>query len=245
MSISPEDAHEREDSPASSLIGGSEEESSRSTRSCRARIRRLHRPKDPWSRQRDPFLRAEFLLAQYCATTGEAAHCRGHRERPSHPRQALTSTADRGFIKVPHLRSRTIPNHRQGIRQPRRHARPVQRLLRNLVTNAQYPTATVRENDRLLTGGVWCMADVSYVSTGDTGAKASSPWVVSAFKPSIATLRFDAIAGAPRSAPTSDRLYCRLVGSTPRSLQSALETLPADPPHSLRRTQLQPVELNL
>ena len=82
MSISPEDALEREDSPASSLIGGSEggklaEYEEIAARAYDGFVVRKDLVGQVKGNAIVPSYVLEFLLAQYCATTSETAIVEG------------------------------------------------------------------------------------------------------------------------------------------------------------------------
>ena len=133
----------------------------------------------------------EFLLAQYCATTSESAIIEGVE---SVRRILARHYVNRGDSELIKSRIYEAGQYRiidkVSVTLDDIHDR-YSATFENLgITNALVSDETVRENDRLLTGGVWCMADVSYVSTGDTGAKATSPWIVSRLQ-AIQLPRFD------------------------------------------------------
>lgn len=196
MSISPEDALEREDSPASSLIGGSEggklaEYEEIAARAYDGFVVRKDLVGQVKGNAIVPSYVLEFLLAQYCATTSEAAIVEGVESVRRILAKHYVNRGDSELIKSRIYEAgqyRIIDKVSVSLDDTRdRYNASFENLG---VTNAQVSDETVRENDRLLTGGVWCMADVSYVSTGDTGAKASSPWVVSRLQ-AIQLPRFD------------------------------------------------------
>lgn len=133
----------------------------------------------------------EFLLAQYCATTSESAIIEGVESVRRILARHYVNCGDSELIKSRIYEAgqyRIID--KVSVTLDDIHDR-YSATFENLgITNALVSDETVRENDRLLTGGVWCMADVSYVSTGDTGAKATSPWIVSRLQ-AIQLPRFD------------------------------------------------------
>ena len=196
MSISLEEEVERRDSPASSLIGGSgggklaeyEEIAACAYDGFVVRKDLVGQVK---GNAIVPSYVLEFLLAQYCATTSEAAIVEGIESVRRILAKHYVNRGDSELIKSRIYEAgqyRIIDKVSVSLDDTRdRYNASFENLG---VTNAQVSDATVRENDRLLTGGVWCMADVSYVSTGDTGAKASSPWVVSRLQ-AIQLPRFD------------------------------------------------------
>jgi len=196
MSISPEDALEREDSPASSLIGGSEggklaEYEEIAARAYDGFVVRKDLVGQVKGNAIVPSYVLEFLLAQYCATTSESAIIEGVE---SVRRILARHYVNRGDSELIKSRIYEAGQYRiidkVSVTLDDIHDR-YSATFENLgITNALVSDATVRENDRLLTGGVWCMADVSYVSTGDTGAKATSPWIVSRLQ-AIQLPRFD------------------------------------------------------
>ena len=84
MNISPEDTLEREESPASSLIGGSEggklaEYEEIAARACDGFVVRKDLVGQVKGNAIVPSYVLEFLLAQYCATTSETAIVEGTR----------------------------------------------------------------------------------------------------------------------------------------------------------------------
>ena len=133
----------------------------------------------------------EFLLAQYCATTSESAIIEGVE---SVRRILARHYVNRGDSELIKSRIYEAGQYRiidkVSVTLDDIHDR-YSATFENLgITNALVSDETVRENDRLLTGGVWCIAEMSYVSTGDTGAKATSPWIVSRLQ-AIQLPRFD------------------------------------------------------
>jgi len=196
MSISPEDAHEREDSPASSLIGGSEggklaEYEEIAARAYDGFVVRKDLVGQVKGNAIVPSYVLEFLLAQYCATTSETAIVEGIE---SVRRILAKHYVNRGDSELIKSRIREEGQYRiidkVSVNLDETHDR-YNASFENLgVTNALVSDETVRENDRLLTGGVWCIAEMSYVPMGDSGAKASSPWIVSRLQ-AIQLPRFD------------------------------------------------------
>ena len=196
MSISPEEAVERGVAPASSLIGGSNGGNLAAYEEIAARAY------DGFVVRKDlvgqvkgnaivPSYVLEFLLAQYCATTSETAIVEGIE---SVRRILAKHYVNRGDSELIKSRIREEGQYRiidkVSVNLDETHDR-YNASFENLgVTNALVSDETVRENDRLLTGGVWCLAEMSYVPMGDSGAKASSPWVVSRLQ-AIQLPRFD------------------------------------------------------
>lgn len=133
----------------------------------------------------------EFLLAQYCATTSESAIIEGVESVRRILARHYVNRRDSELIKSRIYEAgqyRIID--KVSVTLDDIHDR-YSATFENLgITNALVSDETVRENDRLLTGGVWCIAEMSYVSTGDTGAKATSPWIVSRLQ-AIQLPRFD------------------------------------------------------
>ena len=196
MNISPEDALEREDSPASSLIGGSEggklaEYEEIAARAYDGFVVRKDLVGQVKGNAIVPSYVLEFLLAQYCATTSETAIVEGIE---SVRRILAKHYVNRGDSELIKSRIREEGQYRiidkVSVNLDETHDR-YNASFENLgVTNALVSDETVRENDRLLTGGVWCIAEMSYVPMGDSGAKASSPWIVSRLQ-AIQLSRFD------------------------------------------------------
>ena len=196
MSISPEDALEREDSPASTLMGDSEggklaEYAEIAARAYDGFVVRKDLVGQVKGNAIVPSYVLEFLLAQYCATTSEAAIIEGVE---SVRRILAQHYVNRGESELIKSRIREEGQYRiidkVSVNLDETHDR-YNASFENLgVTNALVSDETVRKNDRLLTGGVWCMADVSYVPMGDSGGKASSPWIVSRLQ-AIQLPRFD------------------------------------------------------
>lgn len=196
MSISPEDALEREDSPASSLIPGSEggklaEYEEIAARAYDGFVVRKDLVGQVKGNAIVPSYVLEFLLAQYCATTSEAAIVEGVE---SVRRILAKHYVNRGDSELIKSRIREEGQYRiidkVSVNLDETHDR-YNASFENLgVANALVSDETVRENDRLLTGGVWCLAEMSYVPMGDSGAKASSPWIVSRLQ-AIQLPRFD------------------------------------------------------
>ena len=196
MSISPEEALEREDSPASSLIGGSEggklaEYEEIAARAYDGFVVRKDLVGQVKGNAIVPSYVLEFLLAQYCATTSETAINEGVE---SVRRILAKHYVNRGDSELIKSRIREEGQYRiidkVSVNLDETHDR-YNASFENLgVTNALVSDETVRENDRLLTGGVWCLAEMSYVPMGDSGAKASSPWIVSRLQ-AIQLPRFD------------------------------------------------------
>lgn len=196
MNISPEEALEREDSPASSLIGGSEggklaEYEEIAARAYDGFVVRKDLVGQVKGNAIVPSYVLEFLLAQYCATTSEAAIVEGIESVRRILAQHYVNRGDSELIKS---RIREAGQYRiidkVSVSLDETHDRYSASFENLGVTNALVSDATVRDNDRLLTGGVWCMADVSYVPMGDPGAKATSPWIVSRLQ-AIQLPRFD------------------------------------------------------
>lgn len=196
MNISPEEALEREDSPASSLIGGSEggklaEYEEIAARAYDGFVVRKDLVGQVKGNAIVPSYVLEFLLAQYCATTSEAAIVEGIESVRRILAQHYVNRGDSELIKS---RIREAGQYRiidkVSVSLDEMHDRYSASFENLGVTNALVSDATVRDNDRLLTGGVWCMADVSYVPMGDPGAKATSPWIVSRLQ-AIQLPRFD------------------------------------------------------
>lgn len=196
MSISPEEAVERGDAPAPSLIGGSgggklaeyEEIAARAYDGFVVRKDLVGQVK---GNAIVPSYVLEFLLAQYCATTSESAIIEGVESVRRILAQHYVNRGESELIKS-RIREagqyRIIDKVSVSLDETRdRYSASFENLG---VTNALVSDATVRDNDRLLTGGVWCMADVSYVPMGDPGAKATSPWIVSRLQ-AIQLPRFD------------------------------------------------------
>lgn len=133
----------------------------------------------------------EFLLAQYCATTSESAIIEGVE---SVRRILARHYVNRGDSELIKSRSYEAGQYRiidkVSVTLDDIHDR-YSATFENLgITNALVSDETVRENDRLLTGGVWCIAEMSYVPMGDSEAKAFSPWIVSRLQ-AIQLPRFD------------------------------------------------------
>ena len=196
MNISPEEALEREESPASSLIGGSEggklaEYEEIAARAYDGFVVRKDLVGQVKGNAIVPSYVLEFLLAQYCATTSETAIVEGIE---SVRRILAKHYVNRGDSELIKSRIREEGQYRiidkVSVNLDETHDR-YNASFENLgVTNALVSDETVRENDRLLTGGVWCIAEMSYVPMGDSGAKASSPWIVSRLQ-AIQLPRFD------------------------------------------------------
>lgn len=169
MSISPEDALEREDSPASSLIGGSEggklaEYEEIAARAYDGFVVRKDLVGQVKGNAIVPSYVLEFLLAQYCATTSETAINEGVE---SVRRILAKHYVNRGDSELIKSRIREEGQYRiidkVSVNLDETHDR-YNASFENLgVTNALVSDETVRENDRLLTGGVWCLAEMSYV----------------------------------------------------------------------------------
>lgn len=196
MSMSPEGTAERDDPQASSPIGGSERGALAGYEETAARAY------DGFVVRKDlvgqvkgnaivPSYVLEFLLAQYCATTSESAIIEGVE---SVRRILAQHYVNRGESELIKSRIREAGQYRiidkVSVSLDETHDRYSASFENLGVTNALVSDATVRDNDRLLTGGVWCMADVSYVPMGDPGAKATSPWIVSRLQ-AIQLPRFD------------------------------------------------------
>ena len=230
MSISPEEALEREDSPASSLIGGSEggklaEYEEIAARAYDGFVVRKDLVGQVKGNAIVPSYVLEFLLAQYCATTSEAAIVEGVE---SVRRILAKHYVNRGDSELIKSRIREEGQYRiidkVSVNLDETHDR-YNASFENLgVTNALVSDETVRENDRLLTGGVWCLAEMSYVPMGDSGAKASSRGSSPAFKPSSCRASIPAATarGAPLSAPTSGSTC-----SSPRSVSIPISSADA------------------
>ena len=193
MSISPEESVERGDAPVSFPV----EESERGTLAGYEET--AARAYDGFVVRKDlvgqvkgnaivPSYVLEFLLAQYCATTSESAIIEGIE---SVRRILAQHYVNRGESELIKSRIREAGQYRiidkVSVSLDETHDRYSASFENLGVTNALVSDATVRENDRLLTGGVWCMADMSYVPVGDSSAKATSPWIVSRLN---AALRF-------------------------------------------------------
>ena len=196
MSIPPEETVERVDSQASfpvedskrGVLAGYEETAARAFDGFVVRKDLVGQVK---GNAIVPSYVLEFLLAQYCATTSESAIIEGVE---SVRRILARHYVNRGDSELIKSRIYEAGQYRiidkVSVTLDDIHDR-YSATFENLgITNALVSDETVRENDRLLTGGVWCMADVSYVSTGDTGAKATSPWIVSRLQ-AIQLPRFD------------------------------------------------------
>lgn len=196
MSIPPEETVERVDSQASfpvedskrGVLAGYEETAARAFDGFVVRKDLVGQVK---GNAIVPSYVLEFLLAQYCATTSEAAIVEGIE---SVRRILAKHYVNRGDSELIKSRIYEAGQYRiidkVSVTLDDIHDR-YSATFENLgITNALVSDETVRENDRLLTGGVWCMADVSYVSTGDAGAKATSPWIVSRLQ-AIQLSRFD------------------------------------------------------
>ena len=196
MSIPPEETVERVDSQASfpvedgkrGVLAGYEETAARAFDGFVVRKDLVGQVK---GNAIVPSYVLEFLLAQYCATTSESAIIEGVE---SVRRILARHYVNRGDSELIKSRIYEAGQYRiidkVSVTLDDIHDR-YSATFENLgITNALVSDETVRENDRLLTGGVWCMADVSYVSTGDTGAKATSPWIVSRLQ-AIQLSRFD------------------------------------------------------
>jgi len=196
MSIPPEETVERVDSQASfpveegkrGVLAGYEETSARAFDGFVVRKDLVGQVK---GNAIVPSYVLEFLLAQYCATTSESAIIEGVESVRRILARHYVNCGDSELIKSRIYEAgqyRIID--KVSVTLDDIHDR-YSATFENLgITNALVSDETVRENDRLLTGGVWCMADVSYVSTGDTGVKATSPWIVSRLQ-AIQLPRFD------------------------------------------------------
>ena len=196
MSIPPEETVERVDSQASfpvedgkrGVLAGYEETAARAFDGFVVRKYLVGQVK---GNAIVPSYVLEFLLAQYCATTSESAIIEGVESVRRILARHYVNCGDSELIKSRIYEAgqyRIID--KVSVTLDDIHDR-YSATFENLgITNALVSDETVRENDRLLTGGVWCMADVSYVSTGDTGAKATSPWIVSRLQ-AIQLSRFD------------------------------------------------------
>ncbi|MBF0933211.1 MAG: BREX system Lon protease-like protein BrxL [Actinomyces graevenitzii] len=196
MSIPPEETVERVDSQASfpvedgkrGVLAGYEETAARAFDGFVVRKDLVGQVK---GNAIVPSYVLEFLLAQYCATTSESAIIEGVE---SVRRILARHYVNRGDSELIKSRIYEAGQYRiidkVSVTLDDIHDR-YSATFENLgITNALVSDATVRENDRLLTGGVWCIAEMSYVSTGDTGAKATSPWIVSRLQ-AIQLPRFD------------------------------------------------------
>ena len=120
----------------------------------------------------------EFLLAQYCATTNEEEI----RSGVESVRKILAAHyVNRGESELIKSRIREQGGYRiidkVSVSLDEANDRYVASFENLGVANALVSDQTVRDNDRLLTGGVWCMADMSYFPALE-GAK-TAPWNVS------------------------------------------------------------------
>ena len=196
MSIPPEETVERVDSQASfpvedskrGVLAGYEETAARAFDGFVVRKDLVGQVK---GNAIVPSYVLEFLLAQYCATTSEAAIVEGIESVRRILAKHYVNRGDSELIKSRIYEAgqyRIIDKVSVSLDDTRdRYNASFENLG---ITNALVSDETVRENDRLLTGGVWCIAEMSYVSTGDTGAKATSPWIVSRLQ-AIQLPRFD------------------------------------------------------
>ncbi|WP_418912584.1 anti-phage BREX system Lon protease BrxL, partial [Actinomyces bouchesdurhonensis] len=155
MSISPEDALEREDSPASSLIGGSEggklaEYEEIAARAYDGFVVRKDLVGQVKGNAIVPSYVLEFLLAQYCATTSETAINEGVESVRRILAKHYVNRGDSELIKSRIYEAgqyRIIDKVSVSLDDTRdRYNASFENLG---VTNAQVSDETVRENDRL------------------------------------------------------------------------------------------------
>ncbi len=164
----------------------------------------------------------EFLLAQYCATTNEATVTEGVE---SVRRILSRHYVNRGESELIKSRIRESGEYRiidkVSVSLDELHDRYSASFENLGVMNALVSDSTVRNNDRLLTGGVWCIADVSYIPMADTDVKTTSPWIVSSLKPiQLPQFNFDRYCVGRRSFATEQwiDLLIASVGLDPRKL---------------------------
>lgn len=122
----------------------------------------------------------EFLLAQYCASTNEAEIAAGVES----VRKILAKHyVNRGESELIKSRIREQRGYRiidkVSVSLDERKDRYVAAFENLGVRDALVSDQTVQGNDRLLTGGVWCMADITYTADVAVGGKPKEgPWTV-------------------------------------------------------------------
>ncbi|MBY8951567.1 BREX system Lon protease-like protein BrxL [Pseudomonas carnis] len=159
----------------------------------------------------------EYLLGQYCATNDEATIQTGIETVKEILRKHYVHRNEAGLV-------------RSTIKEKGRH-KVIDRISVSLndkddVYEAEFAnlgikkvlidSSTVKAHQKLLVGGVWCIADVEYEYTED---KSASPWILSSLKPiQISRFDFDGYLEARKQFTTDEwiDLLIQSVGFNPQ-----------------------------
>ena len=159
----------------------------------------------------------EYLLGQYCATNDEATIQTGIETVKEILRKHYVHRNEAGLV-------------RSTIKEKGRH-KVIDRISVSLndkddVYEAEFANLgikkvlidsnTVKAHQKLLVGGVWCIADVEYEYTED---KSASPWILASLKPiQISRFDFDAYLAARKQFTTDEwiDLLIQSVGFNPQ-----------------------------
>ena len=159
----------------------------------------------------------EYLLGQYCATNDEATIQTGIETVKEILRKHYVHRNEAGLV-------------RSTIKEKGRH-KVIDRISVSLndkddVYEAEFAnlgikkvlidSSTVKAHQKLLVGGVWCIADVEYEYTED---KSASPWILASLKPiQISRFDFDGYLAARKQFTTDEwiDLLIQSVGFNPQ-----------------------------
>jgi ATP-dependent Lon protease len=145
----------------------------------------------------------EYLLSQYCTVSDEAQIAAGIERVLNILKEHYVHRSEAGLI-------------RSMIREKRRPHKVIDRVSVSLndkndvyeatfsnlgISKVVVPSETVKLHQKLLTGGVWCLADVSYEHTEGK----ETPWTLEALKPiQKSSFNFDEYVEARRSFSTDE-----------------------------------------
>jgi ATP-dependent Lon protease len=145
----------------------------------------------------------EYLLSQYCTVSDETQIAAGIERVLNILKEHYVHRSEAGLI-------------RSMIREKRRPHKVIDRISVNLneksdvyeatfsnlgISKVVVPSETVKLHQKLLTGGVWCLADVSYEHTEGR----ETPWTLEALKPiQKSSFNFDEYVEARRQFSTDE-----------------------------------------
>ena len=132
----------------------------------------------------------EYLLGQYCASSNEEVVQQGiekvkniisnHYVHRDEAELVKSTIREKGKHKIIDRITVTFNDKKDNY----------EAAFANLgLKKVEIRSSLVKQHEKLLTGGVWCIADISYLFTED---KSSSPWVIEELKPiQLSAFNFD------------------------------------------------------
>ena len=160
----------------------------------------------------------EYLLGQYCATSDEESIQSGIETVKEILAKHYVNRSEAGLVRS-QIRERKLRKVIDRIRVDLNDKEDIyQATFANLgINKVAVPASTVKKHQKLLTGGVWCIADIEYQHDEDGN---SVPWILESLKPiQLSSFDFDAYLESRKKFTTDEWIdtLIQSVGFNPES----------------------------